>query len=358
MWLTVVQIYNELISDRFHTHMNSTVWVTLGNFVGHLAKSGKCLVEERPKGLFIMYVEKDPEQVRRQESMLKTRKYELDEEARNMEFIKDLVAKAHAGAEPDAAPVVEPEAHAIDLAALDKGAFAFSLKPAAKRGFGPTAAASAPVAKAGPVPAAAAPSSVVPPESSAAKAGSDDKAEAEADDGEGEPNEGEDGDGDGDGGGMYIDEYGRLRSLAEDAEEDEADGQSEQQQGVNGGESNPIPAAAAAVANAAPTAPSQAPAAPALTPVAPTPALASAPVPASGPAPAPKLVPKTEPPAAAAAPSRPREPERPMPSKDAKASEPKRKLTAIEEIMLAEEQKKDKVWTLSQPLASLRRVMS
>ncbi len=44
------QVYNELISDRQHTHMNATIWVTLGNFVKHLGKSGKCKVEERPKG--------------------------------------------------------------------------------------------------------------------------------------------------------------------------------------------------------------------------------------------------------------------------------------------------------------------
>ncbi len=42
-------IYNELISDKQHVHMNATSWVTLGNFIRYLGREGKCIIEERPK---------------------------------------------------------------------------------------------------------------------------------------------------------------------------------------------------------------------------------------------------------------------------------------------------------------------
>lgn len=56
-------VYNEYIRDRNHTHLNATRWVTLTGFVMHLGKSGKCKVEESPKGWYISYLETDPEQL-------------------------------------------------------------------------------------------------------------------------------------------------------------------------------------------------------------------------------------------------------------------------------------------------------
>eukprot|EP01114_Cavostelium_apophysatum_P020586 TRINITY_DN6945_c0_g1_i2.p1 TRINITY_DN6945_c0_g1~~TRINITY_DN6945_c0_g1_i2.p1 ORF type:complete len:137 (+),score=22.60 TRINITY_DN6945_c0_g1_i2:93-503(+) len=43
-------VYNEYIKDRTHIHMNATKWVTLTGFVVYLGKSGKCKVDETPKG--------------------------------------------------------------------------------------------------------------------------------------------------------------------------------------------------------------------------------------------------------------------------------------------------------------------
>ena len=36
-------VYQEYISDRQHTHMNSTQWETLSEFVKWLGREGKCL---------------------------------------------------------------------------------------------------------------------------------------------------------------------------------------------------------------------------------------------------------------------------------------------------------------------------
>ncbi len=64
-------VYNEYISgaglglgltsDKQHIHMNSTQWRTLTSFVNYLGHEGICIVEETPKGMFLTYIERDPE---------------------------------------------------------------------------------------------------------------------------------------------------------------------------------------------------------------------------------------------------------------------------------------------------------
>lgn len=44
------EVYQEYIRDKMHTHMNSTKWHTLTNFVIYLGKSGKCHVDQTEKG--------------------------------------------------------------------------------------------------------------------------------------------------------------------------------------------------------------------------------------------------------------------------------------------------------------------
>lgn len=56
-------VYNEYINDRHHVHMNSTEWATITEFVKHLGRTGKCKVEETPKGWFITYIDRDSEEL-------------------------------------------------------------------------------------------------------------------------------------------------------------------------------------------------------------------------------------------------------------------------------------------------------
>lgn len=60
-------VYNEYIKDRHHIHMNSTRWVTLTGFVNYLGTTGKCKIEETPKGWYISYIDKDPDSLAKQE---------------------------------------------------------------------------------------------------------------------------------------------------------------------------------------------------------------------------------------------------------------------------------------------------
>ncbi|XP_063939655.1 KIN17-like protein [Daucus carota subsp. sativus] len=51
-------VYNEIVSDRHHVHMNATRWSTLHEFVRYLGRSGKCRVEERREGWFVGCVDR------------------------------------------------------------------------------------------------------------------------------------------------------------------------------------------------------------------------------------------------------------------------------------------------------------
>lgn len=54
-------VYCEVISNKTHTHMNSTVWVTLSEFVRYLDTTGKCKVEQTPRGFYLTFIDKEKE---------------------------------------------------------------------------------------------------------------------------------------------------------------------------------------------------------------------------------------------------------------------------------------------------------
>lgn len=87
-------VYNEYIQFRDHVHMNSTKWETLTEFVKWLGREGFATVDQTEKGWFITYIDRDPETVKRQESMAKKEKMELDDEERIQRFIQKQVQKA------------------------------------------------------------------------------------------------------------------------------------------------------------------------------------------------------------------------------------------------------------------------
>lgn len=88
------RVYQEYIADRNHVHMNSTRWVTLTGFVKWLGKTGKCIIDETEKGWYITYVEKDPDQIAKEERKNKKIKMDKDDEERTLEFIEKQVKHA------------------------------------------------------------------------------------------------------------------------------------------------------------------------------------------------------------------------------------------------------------------------
>lgn len=87
-------VYNEYINDRHHIHMNSTQWATLTEFVKYLGRTGKCKVEETPKGWFITYIDRDSETLFKERMKNKRMKADLVEEEKQEREIQKQIEKA------------------------------------------------------------------------------------------------------------------------------------------------------------------------------------------------------------------------------------------------------------------------
>lgn len=77
-------IYQEVIQDKHHIHMNATKWVTLSDFVQYLGKTGKCTVDETERGWYVQYIQRDPVLLARQEALQKRVEAEKREEERTL----------------------------------------------------------------------------------------------------------------------------------------------------------------------------------------------------------------------------------------------------------------------------------
>ena len=64
-------VYQEVIMDKNHVHMNSTKWASLSDFVQYMGKKGTCVVEETERGWYVTYIERDPALLARQEALKK-----------------------------------------------------------------------------------------------------------------------------------------------------------------------------------------------------------------------------------------------------------------------------------------------
>jgi len=89
-------VYQEYVSERDHTHMNSTKWETLTDFVKWLGREGHCVVDETPKGWFITYIDKDPEVIARQKASESKVKHEMDDQERIAQFVERQIERAQA----------------------------------------------------------------------------------------------------------------------------------------------------------------------------------------------------------------------------------------------------------------------
>ncbi|CAF1712837.1 BnaC03g78330D [Brassica napus] len=90
-------VYNEYINDRHHVHMNSTEWATLTQFIKYLGKTGKCKVEETPKGWFITYIDRDSETIFKEGLKNKRVKSDLAEEEKQEREIRRQIERAKEG---------------------------------------------------------------------------------------------------------------------------------------------------------------------------------------------------------------------------------------------------------------------
>jgi DNA/RNA-binding protein KIN17 len=119
-------VYQEVIRNKEHVHMNATCWTSLAGFVKYLGKTGKCLVEENERGWYVQYIDRDITKLARQETMERRQEAELQAEQALTERIEKQrleAAKAYGGdQQPETSKLSRSEDDAIVKVALKKKA--------------------------------------------------------------------------------------------------------------------------------------------------------------------------------------------------------------------------------------------
>jgi len=107
-------VYCEVISDKQHIHMNSTIWVTLTEFVHYLARSHKVKLDKTPRGWYIEYI--DSEKIERERQADARRKAEMTTHERDEQRIQEAVSEAKntsAYQQPEYAPLQRKDGETI-----------------------------------------------------------------------------------------------------------------------------------------------------------------------------------------------------------------------------------------------------
>ncbi|KAJ2455232.1 hypothetical protein EV183_000967 [Coemansia sp. RSA 2336] len=113
------QVYQEIVADRQHLHMNATRWNTLSDFVKYLGREGKCKVEDSERGWMIEWIDTSPEALARKEAIMKKERQEMDDEQREQQLLREQIErakKAQIQAGTEATGLVRKEATPIKLA--------------------------------------------------------------------------------------------------------------------------------------------------------------------------------------------------------------------------------------------------
>ncbi|KAL4919669.1 domain of Kin17 curved DNA-binding protein-domain-containing protein [Aspergillus aurantiobrunneus] len=104
------QFYQQVIADKEHIHMNATKWKSLTQFAVHLGREGLCHVEETEKGLFVSYIDRSPDAMRRREAIMKKERQDRGDEEREQRLIQEQVERARVNSEKEGEDDVDPEA--------------------------------------------------------------------------------------------------------------------------------------------------------------------------------------------------------------------------------------------------------
>ena len=88
------QVYQELISDRNHLHLNATRWNSMTEFVKFLGREGICVVdEEENKGWFITWIDNTPSTLAKKEAIQKMDRLHKDQESRDRRMIDQQIQR-------------------------------------------------------------------------------------------------------------------------------------------------------------------------------------------------------------------------------------------------------------------------
>ncbi|KAJ2157608.1 hypothetical protein GGF46_004378 [Coemansia sp. RSA 552] len=88
------QVYQEIVADRQHLHMNATRWDTLADFVKHLGRAGKCKVQDSERGWMVEWIDVSPAALARKAAILKKERQDMDDEQREQKLLREQIARA------------------------------------------------------------------------------------------------------------------------------------------------------------------------------------------------------------------------------------------------------------------------
>ena len=111
-------VYQEVIQDKHHIHMNATQWASLTVFIQYLGKKGICIVEQDERGWYVQYIERDVNSLKRAEKAnerARAEKVEEEKATRRMEKQIIAAAKAQGAREVEATTMVRGEGESIKL---------------------------------------------------------------------------------------------------------------------------------------------------------------------------------------------------------------------------------------------------
>ncbi|GMH62997.1 hypothetical protein TL16_g03604 [Triparma laevis f. inornata] len=116
-------VYQEVIQDKHHIHMNATQWESLTVFIQYLGKKGICIVEQDERGWFVQYIERDVNSLKRAEKAnerAKAEKVEEEKATRRMEKQIIAASKAQGVREVEATKMLRGEGESVKMS-LGKG---------------------------------------------------------------------------------------------------------------------------------------------------------------------------------------------------------------------------------------------
>ncbi|KAH9841692.1 domain of Kin17 curved DNA-binding protein-domain-containing protein [Rhodofomes roseus] len=102
-------VYQEVIQDKGHLHMNATRWVTLTEFVKHLGRTGVARVDETEKGWFIAWIDNSPKALAKQEASLKKERMTMSDEQRERMLLSEQIERAAVSAPSESSPPLVEE---------------------------------------------------------------------------------------------------------------------------------------------------------------------------------------------------------------------------------------------------------
>ncbi|KAL2863965.1 putative C2H2 finger domain protein (Kin17) [Aspergillus lucknowensis] len=99
--------------------MNATKWKSLSQFAAHLGREGLCHVEETEKGLFVSYIDRSPDAMRRREAIMKKERQDRGDEEREQRQIQEQVERARQNLDKEEDDI-DPEARNLQRKEGDK----------------------------------------------------------------------------------------------------------------------------------------------------------------------------------------------------------------------------------------------